>query len=263
MQDIDQEEISQDNISNKPGNQTITQETTNNPNIEKPIPDKKESSNKKYLVIIAIFLVLIFFVLIGYLVYFVFLKENNKGDGKTETSETTSQINSSSSSTSTTSIISATTSSEASDPYDGWLTYTNDLLGYNMKYPPSFTLDDANEECVYFHKNVVRLNIGRGYMDDDFGCFRTGVGAYEIEYTPKNYSVDGNDYAIEEWYEKHECEDSGYGNVYGRLMLGKILIIEGEDEVDFGLEYSGCPRDSFEAERDNVTKIIESVVWGK
>lgn len=262
MQNFEQEQDNQKRTINE----SINQDTAvGNINKEKSIIDKKENSNKKYLVIIAIFLVLIFIVLIGYLVYFVFLKDNNKGDGKTETSETTSQISSSSSSvsTSTTSIISTTTSSEASDPYEGWLTYTNDLLGYNMKYPPSYTLDNANEECVYFNKNVVRLNIGRGYTDDDFGCFRTGVGAYEIEYTPKNYSVDGNDYAIEEWYEKHECEDSGYGNVYGRLMLGKILIIEGEDEVDFGLEYSGCPRGSFETERDNITKMIESVIWGK
>jgi hypothetical protein len=198
-------------------------------------------------------------------VYFVFLKDDNEGDGKTETSETTSQISTSSSSISTsatiTSVISTTTSSEVPDSYEGWLTYTNDLLGYTMKYPPLYTLDDSNERCVYFRKGVVSLNIGRGYMEDDFGCFRTGVGAYEIEYTPKNYSVDGNDYAIEEWYEKHECTDSGYGNVYGRLMLGRILFEE--SEVDFGLEYSGCPRDTFNTERGTINKIIESVVWGK
>jgi len=228
----------------------------------KPMEDKKENSNKKYLLIIAISLILIFFVLIGYLVYFVFLKDDDKGNGKTETSETSSQISTSSSSLSTsTSIVSTATSTSVPDPYDGWLTYANDLLGYTMKYPPSYTLDDSNEHCVYFRKGVVSLNIGRGYMEDDFGCFRTGVGAYEIEYTPKNYSVDGNDYAIEEWYEKHECTDSGYGNIYGRLMLGKILFEE--SEVDFGLEYSGCPRDTFNTERGTINKIIESVVWGK
>jgi hypothetical protein len=223
MQNLQQTgQDNQERTANESKNQDNTEGNVDN---TKPIIDKKENSNKKYLLIIAISLVLIFFVLIGYLAYFIFLKDNNKDNGKSETSETTSQISSSSSlisSSSTTSTISTTTSSEAPDPYDGWLTYTNNLLGYTLKYPPSYTLNDSNEECVYFNKNVVGLNIGRGYTEEDFGCFRTGVGAYEIEYTPRSYSVRGENYTIQEWYEKHDCTDSGYGNVYGRLMLGKI-----------------------------------------
>jgi len=219
-----------------------------------------EKANKKSILIVAIILILLFTGLIGYLAYIMISEEKKNGNGESDSiSATTTTDTTTTSSTSTTSTVSTTTTTTASDPYEGWLTYSNDLLGYTLRYPTSYTLDSADEHCVYLRKGIVTINIGRGYWNDDFGCFRTGVGAHEIDESTLDYNVNGETYTADEWYEHYECEDGGYGNIYGRLILDKVTL-EGS-EADFGLEYSGCPKDSFEEERSTVEKIIESVTW--
>lgn len=144
------------------------------------------------------------------------------------------------------------------DPYSGWNTYTNDLLGYTVRYPDDYTLDSSEERCVSLEKGDVLIDIGRNNTDDESDvlfCFRSGIGAYDIDETTVTYTINNETYPITEWYEKVEQEDGTFGNIYGAIKFGEI------QNVMWGGEYWGHPKEVFEAERETVTKIIESITW--
>jgi len=212
------------------------------------VPLTKEKQSNSFLGIILIFAV---FLLTGAAAAVLYL--TTKDSKKNTIPANYIPEEKTSSAMSTPGITTTTSSSQGEDSYEGWETYTNDLVGYSLKYPGNYTITEnptLGKNCVEVSKGTVRIIIG---YDDVMFCFRTGVGAYDIEKTEKTYSINGTTFTVEEWYEKTDQPDGTFGNIYAQLEL--------EQSPEFGLEYWGNPKETFEENRTTVTQIIESITW--
>jgi len=164
-----------------------------------------------------------------------------------------------------TTIPTITTTEETNSKNTEWNTYTNEEIGYTVSYPNEYSLklSGEKEDCIYLKKgDHTSINIGRQSRDNEpFGCFRTGVGAYEIDYTNQIYTINKRQITVNEWYEHTEWyddteeENSKFGIIYGMKFLDIM-----QDGTDWGFEYWGEPEE-FKSDRVTVKKILESITW--
>src|SRR4030042_5321072 len=68
--------------------------------------------------------------------------------------------------------------SEPGDEYEGWLTYTNDVYGYEFRYPPEATVTEAPESWF----RVSREEFDNGVTPHDAYERYTGKICVQVEY---------------------------------------------------------------------------------
>ena len=174
----------------------------------------------------------------------------------------------------------ATPAPELEDEYEGWLTYTNDVYGYEFRYPPEATVTEAPETwfrvsreewdkgltpqdayerytgkiCVQVEYQLGWLNISAPVNDQAryVICGRTGI-AYDGRAVHETLLIDGKTYTAGGWEEQGPGETLPYHN--------EFLILDLDDGTR--IEYGARPEETATFEdyleiRDDLVKIVES-----
>jgi hypothetical protein len=164
--------------------------------------------------------------------------------------------------------------------YEGWLTYTNDVYGYEFKYPPGATVTEAPESSftlswedqqqgLTFHdvyerytgKICVRVNYKIGFVTISAPenremrhviCGRTSR-AFEGPDLCETLSIDGETYTAGGFEERGPGETTDYHNEY------MVVVLDDKTQIGYGTG----PTDTATFEdylemRGDLVKIIES-----
>jgi len=170
--------------------------------------------------------------------------------------------------------------SEPGDEYEGWLTYTNDVYGYEFRYPPEATVTEAPEtwfhlsreeyeKGVTFHdayerytgKICVQVEYQLGWVNisapvnDQFryvNCGITGIG-YDGRAVHETLLIDGKTYSGGGWESQGPGETLRYHH--------EFLILDLDDGTK--IEYGARPVETATFEdylqiRDDLVKIVQS-----
>jgi len=166
------------------------------------------------------------------------------------------------------------------DPYAGWLIYTNDVYGYQFKYPARATIEEAPQEAFslspeevsagmsfeekyarYTGKICLTINYNLGYVqisapvNSGFAhviCGRTGR-AYEGPARSETLTVDSRTYTASGFEERGPGETLNFHN--------ETLMITLDDGTR--IEYGSRPDETatfvdYQRMREDLIKILES-----
>ncbi len=160
---------------------------------QKPIQDKPQQETKKkqnpFLIILAIFLMLIFTSLVSYVAY-IFGKETGKKEGLKTSTEITPDND-------TIEEENDTTTSENTDSYEGWQTCENANWILSAKHPSDWKCEQVNEDgydLYYFvlSKNDKKITFISEYSyspSEDNGCITNPIDITEIEFGGIDYKI--------------------------------------------------------------------------
>ena len=174
----------------------------------------------------------------------------------------------------------ATPTPELEDEYEGWLTYTNDVYGYEFRYPPEATVTEAPETWFrvsreewdkgvtphdayerYTGKICVQVEYQLGWVNisapvnDQFryvNCGITGIG-YDGRAVHETLLIDGKAYSGGGWESQGPGETLRYHH--------EFLILDLDDGTK--IEYGARPVETATFEdylqiRDDLVKIVQS-----
>lgn len=151
------------------------------------------------------------------------------------------------------------------DEYEGWLTYTNDVYGYEFRYPPEATVSEAQEDEFNRTCFDVQYELGSVVItlppNEDLPyvlpCGRTGR-AYEGPDREENLVIDGKTYTAQGFEERGPGETLNYHN--------ETLVVFLDDGTR--IEYGVGPADEVTLEtatfedylriRDQLLNIVQS-----
>jgi hypothetical protein len=169
---------------------------------------------------------------------------------------------------------------EAEAAYHGWLTYTNDVYGYEFKYPPEATVTEAPEwhfkvpaeeqQQGVTHQDVYEQYTGKICISVDYElgyvrisapvnagfpyviCGRTGI-AYQGRAREEILVIDGKTYTAGGWEEQGPEETLPYHN--------EMLLVALDDGTR--IEYGAKPVETSTFEdyletRDDLVRIVQS-----
>jgi hypothetical protein len=172
------------------------------------------------------------------------------------------------------------TPTPTTDPYAGWLTYTNDIYSYEFRYPSGASIEEVGKEAFslspdevsagvtfddkynkYTGKICITLSYKLGYVqisappNNGFVhviCGRTGR-AYEGPARSETLTIDGRTYTASGFEERGPGETLNYHN--------ETLVVTLEDGTR--IEYGSRSDESFtfadyQTMRDEIIKIVES-----
>lgn len=171
----------------------------------------------------------------------------------------------------------ATPMPRVGDEYEGWLTYTNDVYGYEFRYPPAATVTEASESAFhlsaeeaqegvtfrdvyerYTGKICIHVDYELGYVNISAPpnryviCFRTGR-AYEGPSREETLLIDGKTYTAQGFEEQGPGETLPYHNEMLRVELDDGTTIEyGPKPVET------ATFDDYLEIRDDLLKIVQS-----
>ena len=153
--------------------------------------------------------------------------------------------------------------SSAEDVYAGWETYYNYEVGYMLRYPANWTVNETDEwneitdQAVKYISidtpdNKFFLYFGLKLKSDDFGISnRTGVGAGDVK-DNGNMTILGTNVSIKELVYKGKIQEMFFG------ALGSVNTKDGKYSFGSSLSPHGTSTGVF-SDLDTAKKILESV----
>jgi len=117
--------------------------------------------------------------------YYLFINKQAFPSQNTETSPIAVVTTSSTPTATNTPTASASASASATataDPYAGWKTYTNTNIGYSLKYPSDWKINEIDQYSDLVGKNVKYITIstpdGKHFLH--FGLKKSGTGDFSL-----------------------------------------------------------------------------------
>jgi len=174
-----------------------------------------------------------------------------KGNNSTPTSTPTSTVAATATSTSTSTPTATTTTTPTIDPYAGWKTYTNNVIGYKLRYPSGWIVKEVNTTSEVIEKDVKYITItnpdkkyflafGLKLKTDAFVTSdRTGIGAGDFVKNGK-ITILGTKVDIEQLSYKNKIKEVFYPQSITKTADGKYQFtasfsandIAGYDSLD-------------------------------
>ena len=125
---------------------------------------------------------------------------------------------------------------EVADEYEGWLTYSNDVYGYEFSYPPEATVSEAEEDEFNRTCFSVQYELGSVVItlppNEDLPyilpCGRTGR-AYEGPDREETLAIDGRTYTAQGFEERGPGETLNYHN---ETM---VVVLDDGTRIEYGV----------------------------